>query len=461
MKRFCFLFVMTFVLVFFAGSAGALGGDVEMGYLSLPVRADSSIPLRVQAGEAYERFLPVLLAAQRSGSILEYHPEFAAGIVKIKFSAGARPAMLGGLVVYDDVQVAVSKVPHATRPARELRAAYDPEFILDLYDGDFSATGLVSGDRLTGKLYDNMGKLLAVADSYADALGDAFAWFDGSLNDVLPGYKVIIKVYSAGGGLRGTYQVTAPKITIDSFNNASSVASGTGPAGKPYEVTWFHPNEDAGNTTLNVTKTGTISGAGTWSKDFGTTPIRGADEVTVSVNVSTRFWIARYLHVPYSYCYPGDFYCAMFAFPNQAVFMTVTHAGTPHTYTGTADFDDGWFGQDILDSSSNPILLVSGDKFQGTNISAYNLPNLTATFNYTTDVVSGRAPANKYFWVYVSSPSGSPEVSAWVHSNAAGIYSFNLHAIWDISMKDPFVVEVLYHNPASGNRTYLYKPFGP
>jgi hypothetical protein len=461
MKTFRFLLVMVFVLAFFAGSAGALGGDTERGYLPLPVRADPSIPLRVQAQDAYERFLPVLLAAQRSGLILEYHPMFAGGIVEVRFLAGARPAMLGGVMIYADLHAAASQVQRGARQEGELRTAYDPRFDVEVYESCVGARGLVSGDRLTGSLYDDTGRRLAVVEDDADATGEAWDCWDGVFNDVLPGYQVTLKVYTAGGALRGTYQATAPSMTIDAFNKASSIASGEGPAGKPYVAVWYHDNLDAGDTTLTVMKTGTISGTGTWSKDFGAKPFRGGDDVELRVKIGTRFWFGRWLNVPFSYCYLGDNYCAMYGFPNQAVFITLTHAGTPRTSTGISDFFDGWFGYDLVDSNGMPLFLVAGDKFWGTNISLYNLPNLTANFNYATDVVSGKAPPNKYFLLEIWDPTWAHYSDAWTHSNASGNYSVNIHASWDVKTSDPFVVEISYQNPASGNKTYMYKAFGP
>ena len=99
MKTLRFLLVTTFMLTLMVGSAGAQAGGTETGYVALPIQFDPAMPLRIQARDAYERMLPAFLAAQKSGSILEFQPQFAAGVVKITFAAGARPVMLAGLAV--------------------------------------------------------------------------------------------------------------------------------------------------------------------------------------------------------------------------------------------------------------------------------------------------------------------------------------------------------------------------
>lgn len=461
MKTLRFLLVMIFVLAFLVGSAGALGEGTETGYLPLPIRGDSSIPLQVQAHQAFLRVLPVLMAAQGNGSILAFQPMYGAGVVKITFAAGTRPETLGGMAVHADLNEAASMLHPPAVNENELRGIFDPTFTISLYDARVWIFGLEAGDRVTGSLFNKSGLRLAVLSGSESGSGYVTRVFEGSYPVVLPGYKVLFKIYNSGGVLRGTWQATAANVTIDAFNKAAGIASGKGPAGKPYTATWYHDNLTASPTTTTIFLNGTVSSSGTWSKDFGTKPLRGGDTVGVSVQTTTRFRFFRILFVPYSACYLGNDYFVMYGYPRQAASMTITHAGVPYTYTGKFDIFTGYFQHDIEDAAGMPVLLAPGDKFMGTNIPLYSLPKLTAVVNYNTNVVSGKAPPDKYFTVWVWDAEHNFSTDAWVHSDAYGNYSIDLNGIYDLIAEDPLLVLIEYRNPGSGNVTYLNKSFGP
>jgi hypothetical protein len=459
MKTLRFLLVMTFMLTLFVSPVQAQGGGSEMGFVSLLTQVDPAIPFRVQAQDAYERILPVLLAAQKSGTVLEFQPEFSVGVVKIKYAASARPAMLGGMKVYDDIHAAAI-VPHSFPDKGQVRTTFNPNFAIYLYESCVDVYGLGSGNRVVASLRNQAGQILGVFENYADSSGYTWDCFSGSYGNVLPGYKVTFKVYNSLGGLRGTYSSSAPAISYTAMDPMNSIVSGTGPAGKAYNAWWFHCNLNAANTCYWTNQTGTISSAKTWSVDFGTTKFRGSDTIWIYVNYGSRFSYDLWTRVHYSYCYLGADYCALMGFAKQAASMTITHAGTPYTFTGQSDFH-GWFGSSLEDTSGLPIFLVAGDTFVGTGISLYSLPNLTAAVDFSTDVVSGKAPANKYFWVGIYYPYSGTWYDLWVHSNAYGNYSANFHSLVDLKSTDAFIVEISYQDPVKGNRTYLEQPFGP
>jgi hypothetical protein len=436
-----------------------------MGYVPLLTQVDPAIPIQVQAQEAYERLLPELLAAQKSGAILDFEPSFNVGIVKIKYPAGVGVSMLDGMTVLDNIQDAAAMVPR-TPPAHLADAitpeAYSPQIYSYLYDGCFDVYNLEAGDHVVGSLRNTAGKIVAVSDdSYSGSDDYLTSCFNGSYDSVLPGYKVTFKIYNTTDALRGTYSSAVPALAITALDKVNSKASGTGPAGKPYYAWWSHPNLNAGNTYQFIQKEGTISGAKTWSVDFGTTKFLGGDGVGIDVIMSANLIFLRWMNVPYARCTLGGYECGVRGFPNKAASMSITHAGVPHTFTGKFDKFWGWFEVSLEDGDGHPVFLAAGDKVQGTGVPMYALPKLTATINYTTDVVSGKAPANKYFRVEVQDISEGYWYSVWAHSNASGDYSADFSSMVDMKTTKAYEVYLPYYDPASGNRTYLDQAFGP
>jgi hypothetical protein len=76
-------------------------------------------------------------------------------------------------------------------------------------------------------------------------------------------------------------------------------------------------------------------------------------------------------------------------------------------------------------------------------------------------VVSGKAPANRYFEVDVYKVSIGAWYWVWSHTDASSNYSADFHSSVDLKPADALVAEVYYQDRLSGNRTDLYKPFGP
>lgn len=459
MRIFRFLLILAFLSTAFFNSAQAQGMDTETGFIMLRNQADSSVAQRVQIHDAYEKILPILLSGQRNGSILEFQPAFAVGAVKIKFAAGARPAMLGGMRVFENLRDAKDLIPRLSSPGQAVTKAYNPHFEIDVYGVCPFIYGLVADDHVVGSLRDNNGKILAVYEDYADLHGEArYGCFIGN-SWALPGHKITYKIYSAAEVLRGTYTVTVPNITFTALNNKNSVARGKGPAGKVYQAFWYHHDLNPANTYQLVDKTGTISVEGNWNVDFGTTKFRGGDALDIYVNQDPRFIFIKNMFVPYSFCYLDTNQCVVYGFSNQEASMAVKHNGTLYTYTGKFDPWEGYFGVFVWDEASLPVFLAAGDVVWGAGGLPYQLPNLAANVNYTTDVISGKAPMYKNFSVCIAYPYDGIYDCRWVHSDKTGDYSVDFGR--DLKETDVFFVIVNYINPITGNKTILEQPYGP
>jgi hypothetical protein len=348
-----------------------------------------------------------------------------------------------------------------TGEARTVQSApYNPQFHLQLMYSGANVNGLIPGDRVVGSLRDRAGKIVGVAEGIADSYGFDYLNFYGSYAAVFPGYKATFRIYDSAGVQRGTYSAIAPAMTFSALDKARSIARGTGPAGKPYSVTWYHPNLNAGNTYLFVAKEGSVPSTRAWAADFGTTSFRGGDWINFEVRQSTRFTFSRSMTVPFLSCYLAENYCWLAGFPNQGAALTIVHAGTPYSFTGRFSLS-GYFSAQPVDADGMPVLLAAGDMVSGTGVGSFVLPTLTAAIDFSTDVVSGKAPAGRYISVRVQRLATNQLFSRWVRSNAAGNYSADFSPTLDLTDMEGLLVSVTYVNPASGNETSLDQPFGP
>lgn len=463
MKKLYILLSLMFMLMLVIMPVAAKEEGGRYVFVPLLTKVNPAIPLRVQSQQAYQRLLPQLLASKKSGSILEFEPEFSAGIVKIKYAANAREfAITGAQEVLDNIHEAVAAVPHEQAPTVG-RTASSPLFYPTLFSSCFDTYNLGANSYLVASLRTSANAVVANYAGYADGDGhlyDCFNW-NGSYTNVIPGYKLTYKIFTAlGGTVLGTYTATVPNITITGINAANSTASGTGPIGKPYWIDWSHANLNAGNTYLYGTQTGTVSNTGSWAVDFGTVKFRGGDFVDAYITQNANFIFDRWMYVPYAYCELGGNYCEIEGFPRQAATMTITHAGTPYTFTGKFS-NWNWFSANLEDSMGAPIFITAGDKISGTGITTYTLPSLTAVPNFATDVVTGKAPANRYFTVWVYDVYNQYWYGIWTHSDAAGNYSANFSSIFNLRAIDTLTFEIYFRDPVTGNVVDRYFPFGP
>jgi len=324
-------------------------------------------------------------------------------------------------------------------------------------------TNLTSNSYVTASLRNKSGTIMATYAGNASSSGFLNDCFDytGISSDILPSYTLKYVVYNTlGGVVIGNYGAVVPSITITAIDKKNSILTSTSSPNKAYSIWWYHDELDATNSLLAVNKAGTIQANGKWSLDFGTTSFRGGDEFDIDVTQNTFFTFTHTYTVPYIYCQLGSQYCTLHGSPLMPATMSIIHAGKTYTFKG-AFSPCGCFDISLLSSTGAPIALVSGDKVSGTGVSVYALPKLTTVANLATDVVTGLAPANRYFEVNVKDSYTYGWINNWAHSIAAGTYSSSFASSYDMQAAFPFVVEIYCVDPITGNATDRYTPVGP
>jgi hypothetical protein len=461
------LFLLTTIVT--SAAAQSPAASTTAGFIPLLTQVDPNFPIEMQTEAAFRAVVPQLLAAQKRGDILAFEPELSFGILKIQYRTGFDIAQLKAGDVYSRINAAVAKVPLSDSMKRENVSSVVPNgliptpvFDLELYNDCFDVYNLPASSRVVGNLKDTTGREVANYEGNADASGnlnDCFNW-NGPYADVIPGYRAIFKLYDLSDVQIGVYSVYAPAITFTSIDKANSIAKGTGTANKAFDITWIHPRLDSGNTVLKVDKTGTISSSGTWSVDFGTTPFRGDDEITIDQNLNVNFYFSRYMDVPYIFCVLGSAYCGIYGFAFKPASLTIVHGGVAYPITGKFDAY-GYFSIELTNGSGVPIFLKAGDKVSGTSVAQYALPSMTIAVNFGTDVVSGKIPPSHYFRLSVYTALPSNWYDWWVHSNSLGNYSKDTTSWVDLKQNKATTVEIDYQNPYTGNFTYFSVPFAP
>ncbi len=451
------------VLLLSAFSSSAFASGQAVGFIQLVSKADPSRPMAVQAHYALQRLMPRLLAAQAAGQLVSFEPSLSWGVLKIVYRPSSGMPDLGGKTVYSEMQQA------APAPSADLapRGGSCPgaNFHLYLYSNRFSATCLIPGARIVGSLRNAAGLTLAIASETANSLGNInfgdFGLSSGPYPKLVPGFTLTFKEYLSGT-LMATFTVKVPTIKFTSINGTSSIAQGTGPAGKVATLTWSHDRWDAADSTVSSTKVRTISSAGTWKVDFGTIPIRGNDYLGVDVAMNANFTFSTDMFAPASYCVLGGEYCELYGFPFAPANLQVVHGGSTYTFSGNFD-EYGTFGVHLRTPGGVPIVLVPYDKISGTGVAQYGLPKLTANLNYTTDTVSGKVPANKYFDLWFYAPNSGAGFKVFAHSNSTGVYSVNVmssHSL-DLVAGDLYIADVFYVLPTTGNSADYFAIWGP
>jgi hypothetical protein len=464
MKLFRVLLIFAFMLAAMAASPAQAAGGKKIGFIRLLASVDAKSPLQVQARSAFNRIRPQLLALQKQGVILAFEPELKAGIVKIEYAVSGlnNATALLQYQTFDNIHDAIvpgaSAASHGAQPE-----ALAPIFDMELYDSCFSGTLLGADSHVFGSLSDKAGRIIASYEGYADSSGDisfdCFPW-SGSYTDVLPGYKVTFKIYdSATPTLLGTFSIVAPDVDFTFINKTTAVVSGTGPAGKPYAVSWYHDNLDAGDTWKSNTKYGTISATGTWFKDMSGGTFRGYDALDVYVKANSNFWFLRWMDVPYIYCQLGGNYCEISGFAFQPATISIVHAGTTYSFSGKFAADGYFFAK--LENAGDPIFLKAGDKVSGTKLPSYTLPALTGTIYFSTDVIAGKVPANRYFDLWAYSPCSCTEYLVYSHSSATGSYNSDFSSQVDLVKMEATNIEIYFTDPATGNVTDYFRSFVP
>ncbi len=456
--------ILLAALLLSAFPGAAFASEEAVAFIPLVSRPDSGGSIAAQAHRTLQPLMPRLLAAQAAGQIIRFEPILDAGILEVVYRPSVGLPDLAGSRLYSQIQDAAAAVAAGTAGSPGgAPSCTVPLFYLYLYGGTVSASCLTPGARLLGSMRDPGGRVVGTFDQVVGVGGSASGLFSGAMvgKYVIPGYIVTFKVY-VGGILTATFKVNVPKIKFTSINKAGAIVKGIGPAGKPITLTWVHQKWDAADSTINATKVRTISSAGIWQVDFGTIPIRGADFLHVDVRRTPNFVFSLEMNVPYMYCTLGGNYCEFTGFPLTPVSMQIIHGGQTYAFSGSTN-EWGWLSAEVKTPGGVPVLLGAYDKVSATGVAQYALPNLTANLNYTTDTVSGKVPAYKYFRLSLYEAAANAWTTNYIHSNGAGTYSSNFMATHGVNLLagNPYVVRVYYVLPTTGNTTDMFKAWAP
>jgi hypothetical protein len=438
--------------------------------MPLVTQADPRGPLAARAQLEFQVLAPVLLAAQQSGQLIDFNPEFQVGILMLRFMGPAVEATesasrLFSRPVYSTASDALRAVPHYRPTQRVSAGGIFQGFYVYLYDSCFEGDVPLNA-HVIAILKDDTNVVQAKRqfneqdDGNSDGqFYECFDWTNDS--EVVPGYKVTFKVYNAPGGtLLSTYTATAPMITFTSLNKATAQVSGRGPAGKAFELNWSQEKLNAAREWTSETVSGTISAARTWSGDVSAGRIRGNALINMRVYQTTNIAFARSMLAPRIFCQLGGNQCNISGFPHQSLTLRVIKAGTTYTFSGQAD-NLGIFEVELFTPAGLPIKINSGVKVGGTNVALYTQPALSINpFDFANDIISGKAPPSRFFDVWVETYSHG-WYSYWRGSNAQGNFSVDTTADFDLVDTETSQSRIRYLDPVSGNLTILYKVYAP
>jgi hypothetical protein len=455
-----------------AAPAGAAGAS--MGYIALVTRpaADPQTPVALQAAQAYDELAPALLAAQQSGYIADFRPELAVGIVMVRFGSTVGAASLAagmlGVPVYGSSRDALNQVPQQPQASGGVSAtAISASFNVYLFDSCFSGSVPVNS-HIIAVLRDPSGNVVAKTelneqdDGSSD--GSFSACFDSSTqNEVDPGYKVTFKVYDTAGGTQlGAFTSGVPNIKFKSVNKTNAVISGTATAGKHFCIGWSQPRLDSANSyaTNNTSTCGTVNSSSQWSGDVSSGTIRGGAYLDLVLRQTSNIKFTQYMFASYIWCQLRGVHCAIYGFPFQSALLNVTHSGVVYKFTGSADAH-GRFPVELRNHNGLPFITKPGDKVSGTDVATYSLPAISInTFDFTNDIVSGKAPASRYFSLFVSTYSHGQH-TYWAKSNSSGNFSVDTSAYVDLVGDETSQAELTYVDRSTGNTSDVTRAYVP
>jgi hypothetical protein len=466
MKTLRFLIFALFVLSLALSAVPAQAAGDSLVYVALVTQPDSQVPLAVRAHREFQRLAPRLLSAQQAGYLIDFNTEFSVGIVMLRFAGGADVAAdtatrMLGRPVYRDINEALWAVPRE-RQTGPVTTAIEAQFFINGYESCFWGN-VPPNSHIVAILKDNLNVLQAKTrlDEDDDGSDDGafFGCFDWSYyNQVVPGSRVIFRVYDdAGGTLLGVFGATAPVLTFTGLNKATAVVTGTGPAGKPFNLYWSQPRLNANNAWAENTVNGTISAAKKWSGDVSPGKIRGDAYISVSVPLTANVVFQHDMLASRIHCTLGGNFCDIQGFPYQAVTFKWTRGATTYTFSGRAD-SWGWFGVNLYNPAGIPIIIKAGDKVTGTNVPVYTLPALSLNaFDFPNDIISGKAVPSKFFSVGVQTDSTDDWEWFWAGSAANGVFSVDTTGDIDLDITEATEAEIWYVDPATGNITSAYR----
>jgi hypothetical protein len=450
MKKLSVLLVFCFLLSSI-GISTVSAQDLQTGYIPLLTPGyDTTIPRAELSHQQFQLLLPELMEAKQKGEIASFEPDYFAGFVKVTYSSdsiagnGISPLAVG------DPQQAFVPVPSNPGSDNSVSpvSTYAPKITIHLYSSCVDMSVLGAGSHVQGTLKTSS-RVIANLDGFADSNGNLSTCF---ASNVIPGYVVNFKIYTPGGSLLKTVTGTAPRFSITKFDMPNAVVSGTAAAGKALDFFWSHPNFDAANTYLAVSKSATASSTGKWSVDLGSQAMRGNDFLALTQTVNSNLVAENDFWSPSLSCILGSNFCILAAIPNSQVSLIITHAGVTHTLTGKADNSGNFYGY-LVDGNQEPIFLSVGDSISGTGAIAFKLVNLTAAPHPSTGIITGVAPANNYLAVSFQPLGAATWNNKWVHSDSAGNYSANFSSVGIPT--GPINYSVNYISKATGDQTFL------
>ncbi len=453
----------------------------SFAYISLfrPIKSDSfaqsdSIPIHIQSRQVYESLLPELMEAQRQGQIVRFEPELSFGMLKMEYASNAIPAgILGtGFEVFNDP----ASFLEATRGLRSMPshaeddlASVIPLLSITPKNSCFTGNDFRVDSYFKAYLKNSAGKLMSVADGYTNSngsLSSCFGWGDWSRME--PGYKFIFKLYKNDRTtLLRTFSQRIPNLSITSIIKSTRTIKGTAPANKNITVYFWHRNLN-NDTWISSTKNLTTPATGTvWNTTFPIgTAMRGGDYADIFYSPTSNFEFYANNDVPYISCGLDQNYSFLYGgAPYKPAWLKVKH-GVNYPLTGLFSNTGSFFGY-LTNTTGGPVFLKAGDQASGTGVPIYTLPALTAIPNYYGDKVYGKAPANKYLWVYLNIRQDCSGNSCWsyygkyVRTTSTGTYSADFSSFVNIKTTDTLSVEVDYITPATGNRTFYSNLISP
>lgn len=433
---------------------------------------ESTLPVEMLSQRTYEHLFPALLHARQQGLIVQFQPEFSAGMVKVEYLSGVNLAPLLGerFSIYSDPSPILENLwmfGRRTSNSQEIPALTTPRFSLLVKNSSFSGYNFPADRYLKFTLSDPSGKLMAVADAYTQSNGYFWAYFgEGNWSAMEPGYTFSAKMYLLDRTtLVKTFSTTIPNLRISSIDVASKTVKGTAPVNGNLRVELYHLNLNAFGGSSATTNFLVAPASGAWQTTFAT-PMRGNDYVWVDLEPGGNFSFSTYLTAPSIHARLGSNYGYLYGSPNTAASMTIRHTGIDYPFSGKFS-NRGYFYGELFTANGAPIFLQAGDKLSCTGVTALTLPVLTASLDAATDIVSGTAPAGKYLDVYIYVQTSCGEYSCWhwygdyIKSTVAGTFALNFSEVVDILPTDTLEIDVYYLDPVTGNESYYYDLISP
>ncbi len=359
---------------------------------------------------------PTLAYLGFRGVIRAYTVHAGDGFVEVETTAeGARQLALafGGADVYPASPAGlrahtgrVTALAHRAAGAAPVRAA-GSGITANLSINSSGVSGNApDGVVVYGKLYDSSGNLIAKGQDRSDGGYYYFSFCTYQCTSIFGGYRVRLTAGAA------TQNFNIPALNV-SANRATDVVSGTGPRNKGVivEVTKYAWTADT--TTSTNTPLGVIANAqGRFSLDFSAfADILGGDNVEVRYNYPDASGSVTFnTDAPQIYGYLDSVEAGGSGPPASLVKFTVHNKRGRVIFSESVRTDPGGsFDLELVEAGAaagltgvplRPGMRIGIDE-PGVSVI---LPKLTAKLSTSARTVSGRGPANLFYYLYTSQP---------------------------------------------------------